>query len=226
MTEAIRLAVIDDHPLFREGVTRSLSETGGFEIVGEGSTSADAQELAAAQNPDIVLLDISLPGGGLNAISPILEHNPLQKVVVLTVSEANHDVAEALNRGAKGYVLKGVGSRTLAEILRSVAAGENYVSPTLSARLLSDLSSHAHSPLKATPMATLSDREREILSLVASGQSNKHVALRLGLQEKTVKHHMSRILGKLNVSNRTEAAMAFRDATDRQNGAGQELAGR
>ncbi len=215
MTETIRLAVIDDHPLFREGVTRSLTEMGGFEIVGEGGSMEDALRIAGDQRPDIMLMDISMPGGGLNAIAPILERNPDQKIVMLTVSEASDDITTSLQRGAKGFVLKGVGSRALAEILRTVAAGESYVSPTLSARLLSDPRRSPGSK-RSDPIQDLTGREREILTLVASGLSNKHVALRLDLQEKTVKHHMTRILAKLNVRNRTEAAMALRDATDQR----------
>ncbi len=186
MTQPIRLVVIDDHPLFREGVTRSLTETGGFEVVGEGSTAEDALRLAHEEAPDIILLDISLPGGSLNAIAPLLGHR-------------------------QGYVLKGVGSRTLAEILRSVAAGERYVSPALSARLLSALSNAS----QASPLAELSPREREILALVADGLSNKRIGLKLDLHEKTIKHHMSRILATLKVSNRTEAAMMLRDLADK-----------
>ena len=110
MTQPIRLAVIDDHPLFREGVTRSLVEVGGFEVVGEGSTTEDAVRLARQTSPDIVLLDISMPGGGLNAIAPILSHRPSQKIVLLTASEDSEDLAAALNGGAQGYVLKGVGA--------------------------------------------------------------------------------------------------------------------
>ena len=212
MTQAIRLVVIDDHPLFREGVTRSLTEIGGFEVVGEGSSAEDALRLAAEEAPDIILLDISLPGGGLNAIAPILGHRPSQKIVMLTVSEDSEDLAAALNSGAQGYVLKGVGSRTLAEILRSVAAGERYVSPTLSARLLSALSNAS----QASPLAELSPREREILVLVAGGLSNKRIGLKLNLHEKTIKHHMSRILATLKVSNRTEAAMVLRDLVDKE----------
>jgi two-component system, NarL family, nitrate/nitrite response regulator NarL len=212
MMATIRIAVIDDHPLFREGVTRSLLEIGGFEIVGEGSTKEDALKIAREQRPDILLMDISMPGGGLNAIAPILELQPAQKIVMLTVSETGEDVTTALSRGAKGYVLKGVGSRALADILRTVAAGESYVSPTLSARLLSDLSTQSGLVAKTGGIADLTAREEEILSLVASGLSNKRVALKLGLHEKTVKHHMTRILSKLNVSNRTEAAIAFREA--------------
>ncbi|WP_163264743.1 LuxR C-terminal-related transcriptional regulator [Chelativorans alearense] len=214
MMAAIRIAVIDDHPLFREGVTRSLSESGGFEIVGEGATKEDALRITDAKRPEIVLLDISMPGGGLNAIEAILARHPGQKILLLTVSERTEDVATALNSGAKGYVLKGVGSRALAEILRAVAAGESYVSPSLSARLLSDLSARSGLPPMTNPLATLTMREKEILRLVASGLSNKHVARRLDLQEKTVKHHMTRILAKLDVSNRTQAAMVLRDAME------------
>ncbi|WP_292138269.1 response regulator transcription factor, partial [Mesorhizobium sp.] len=141
MTGTIRIAIVDDHPLFREGVTRSLSEIGGFEMVGEGATAQDAERLATTVRPDILLLDISMPGGGLTAVASILASHPAQKIVMLTVSEANADVTKALNAGVNGYVLKGVGSRGLADILRNVAAGESYLSPTLSARLLSDLQS-------------------------------------------------------------------------------------
>jgi len=207
VTQAIRIAIVDDHPLFREGVARSLGEIGGFEVVGEGASAEDAERLVAAMRPDIVLLDISMPGGGLAAAANIMTGHPGQKIVMLTVSEANADVAQALNAGARGYVLKGVGSKALAEILSNVAAGESYVSPTLSARLLSNL---LH-PTNADRFMQLTDRETEILRLVAKGLSNKEVAKRTSLQEKTVKHHMTRILHKLNVRNRTEAALLMRE---------------
>ncbi|MBB4166304.1 response regulator transcription factor [Rhizobium sp. BK538] len=212
MTTAIRVAVIDDHPLFREGVTRSLSEIDGFQIVAEGSTKDDAINVAENLQPDVLLMDISMPGGGLNAIAPILETVPLQKIVMLTVSESSDDVTAALNSGAKGYVLKGVGSRALAEIIRSVAAGESYVAPALSARLLSSRSSPA--PKRSSAIVALTPREQQVLQLVASGLSNKHVARKLDLHEKTIKHHMTQIMAKLGVANRTEAAMALRDAID------------
>jgi len=209
----IKIAVVDDHPLFREGVTRSLSEIGGFEIVGEGGTRDDAVRLAVEQRPDILLMDISMPGGGLHAISAILNLFPLQKIVMLTVSEAGDDLTQALAAGAKGYVLKGVGSQSLAEVIRTVAAGESYVSPTLSARLIGDLLLRGAGP-RPDPLSQLTGREQEILSLVAAGMSNKRVALQLDLQEKTIKHHMTRILAKLGVRNRTEAAMTLRDAME------------
>ncbi|MBS3647592.1 response regulator transcription factor [Pseudaminobacter sp. 19-2017] len=216
MMPPIRIAVIDDHPLFREGVTRSLSEIGGFDIVAEGSSMEDAIRIAQLHAPDVMLMDISMPGGGLEAIGAIRDIRPEQRIVMLTVSESGDDITRALNSGARGYVLKGVGSQALAEILRSVAAGESYVSPTLSARLLKDLASFSNGGTKADPLSTLTAREQEVLELVASGLSNKRVALKLDLHEKTVKHHMSRILAKLNVSNRTEAAMTLRDAADQR----------
>ncbi|WP_455274257.1 response regulator [Rhizobium herbae] len=211
MMGEITIAVIDDHPLFREGVMRILSEIQGFKIVGEGSTKEDALEICATLYPDILLMDISMPGGGLNAIVPILEINSEQKIMMLTVSETSDDVMSALDKGAKAYVLKGVGSRALADIVRSVAAGETYVSPTLSARLLSDMSSAAALAKQSNPINELTSREYEVLNLVAEGLSNKRIALRLGVHEKTIKQHMTHIFAKLGTSNRTEAAMVLRN---------------
>ncbi|SCB47383.1 response regulator [Rhizobium lusitanum] len=212
MTGAIRLAVIDDHPLFREGVIRSLTEMDEFNIVGEGSSKQEALRIAVEHRPDILLLDISMPGGGLDAIPLILEQIPDQKIVMLTVSEASDDLMTALKSGAKGYVLKGVGSRALADIIRSIAAGDSYVAPTLSARLISE----SGSGTQINPFNALTDREREVLELASAGLSNKHIGLKLDLHEKTIKHHMTQIFTKLEVSNRTEAAMAFRDELERR----------
>ncbi len=209
----IRVAVIDDHPLFREGVSRSLSEIDGFEIVAEGGSRDEAIAIARSHNPDVMLIDISMPGGGLNAIPAILTVAPSQKIVMLTVSEANDDVAAALKEGAKGYILKGIGARALADVIRTVASGESYVAPTLSAKLLTGQLVNP-APAKSNLVAELTRREQEVLHLVASGMSNKQIARKLDLHEKTVKHHMTQIMAKLNVANRTEAAMVLRDAVD------------
>ena len=155
MTTTIKLAVVDDHPLYREGVTRTLLQIGGFEVVGEGSTKEDALRITEAYRPDVVLMNISMPGGGLSAIPLILERYPDQKIVMLTISEAIDDLITALSSGARGYVLKGVGARTLAEILRAVASGEKYVSPTLSARVLTDLAGKSVSSAPAGVLAGL-----------------------------------------------------------------------
>jgi two-component system nitrate/nitrite response regulator NarL len=139
---------------------------------------------------------------------------PGQKIVVLTVSEAGDDVLMALREGVDGYILKGVGSKDLLDALVGVAAGQRYVSPLLSARLLADLSTRVDR-LPTDPMAQLTSRERQVLDLVADGLSNKGIGLKLNLHEKTVKHHLSRIFFKLKVSNRTEAAMVLRDTSGR-----------
>lgn len=207
---SIRIAIVDDHPIFREGVASCLGEIGGFEIVGEGNCRDDAVLLCEQAAPDIMLLDISMPGGGLDAVDSIMARWPAQKIVMLTVSESNTDVATALKSGARAYVLKGVGSRTLADILKLVHAGEMYLSPVLSARVVTSM---LHSQDDAKPrIDTLTDREREVLRLAATGLSNKCIGRELTLHEKTVKHHMTRIFAKLKVNNRTAAAMALRDA--------------
>ncbi|MCJ8521526.1 DNA-binding NarL/FixJ family response regulator [Pseudorhizobium tarimense] len=207
---SIRVAVVDDHPLFREGVVRSLGECPGLEIVAEGASRDDAIAIAGTDAPDVMLMDISMPGNGLNAIKGVLEKQPHAKIVMLTVSEAGEDLASAVRMGAKGYVLKGIGSQGLTEVVKTVASGQSYVAPTLSARLVESLS-QASEP-KSNPFAELTQREMEVLNLVASGLSNKRIAIALDLHEKTIKHHMTRIFTKLNVTNRTEAALALRDA--------------
>lgn len=155
----IRIAIVDDHPIFREGVASCLSEIGGFDLVGEGNCRVDAELLAERAKPDVMLLDISMPGGGLDAVENIMERRPSQKIVMLTVSESNADVAAALKSGAKGYVLKGVGSRTLADVLKLVHAGEMYLSPMLSARMVSNML-HRQEDDSRPRLDTLSGRER------------------------------------------------------------------
>lgn len=214
MSASIRIVVVDDHPLLREGVARSLEESGRFTIVGQGGSADEAIRLAAEHDPDLILLDLSIPGGGLNAARAIGESAPEVKIVVLTASEADEDIMTALKAGAKGYVLKGVGSATLVDIVQGVADGESYVSPALAARLLTEMRGRGGSSVAGeSPLAGLTPREEEILRLVGTGQSNKEIGLKLDLQEKTVKHHMTRILSKLHVRNRTEAALLLREKT-------------
>lgn len=207
MTQGIRVAVVDDHPLFLEGVTRSLRDVEGLEVVGEGASGSDALRIVAETKPDILLMDIFMPDGGLETIPAVLAARPRQKIVLLTVSESGDDVTRALRSGATGYVLKGIGAKGLAEVLWTVAAGKGYVSPDLSARLLTRPGVERARAPAVDMLARLTPRERQVVRLVASGLSNKRVAIRLDLHEKTVKHHMTRVLAKLNVSNRTEAAL-------------------
>jgi len=215
MSAPVRVVVADDHPLLREGVARSLEESGVFTVVGQGGSADDAVRLVGELRPDLVLLDLSMPGGGLDAARRIGAAAPDVRIVVLTVSEADDDIMAALRAGAKGYVLKGVGSATLVEILQGVANGESYVSPSLAARLLTEMRAPGGAA-PDDPLSRLTPREEEILRLVAKGMSNKEVGLKLDLQEKTVKHHMTRILNKLQVRNRTEAALLLREAAPRR----------
>lgn len=207
----IRIAIVDDHPIFREGVAGCLGDIGGFDLVGEGNCGGDAVLLAERARPDVMLLDISMPGGGLDAVAAIMERWPTQKIVMLTVSESSADVAAALKCGARGYVLKGIGARALAEVLKLVHAGEMYLSPVLSARMVTSML-HRQEDDSRPRLDALSERERKVLRLVAIGLSNKRIGRELQLHEKTVKHHMTRIFSKLKVKNRTEAAMFLRDA--------------
>lgn len=206
MTEKIRLVLVDDHPMFRAGVYKSLGDL-GFEIVGEGGSASDAVALAMTHCPEAVLLDISMPGNGLSAVQTILANAPATKVIILTASEDGDDVRAAMQSGACGYVLKGIGSRDLASVVRTVVLGGSYVPPNLSARLISE---RKLQPAAMQEHDGLSAREREVMDLIAVGMSNKLVARKLGLHEKTVKHHATRIFAKLSVSNRTEAALRWR----------------
>jgi two-component system, NarL family, nitrate/nitrite response regulator NarL len=207
MTEPFRIVVADDHPLFRAGVALSLTETGRFDVVAQVADADGAVAGVAAAKPDLALIDLSMPGSGLEAVRRIAGASPGVRIVVLTASENDDDVMAALAAGAKGYVLKGVGSESLVEVLDAVMRGESYVPPSLAARMLAAMRQPASRSAGSDRLARLTEREDEILRLVASGLSNKEVGLRLDLQEKTVKHHMTSILGKLNVRNRTEAAM-------------------
>jgi two-component system nitrate/nitrite response regulator NarL len=207
MTEAIRVVVVDDHPMFRAGVVASLAAQPGLEVVGEGSSADEARTLVEQLNPDVCLLDITMPGGGLIAARDITGASPQVKVVMLTVSEDQDDLLAAMKAGASGYVLKGATANDLASVLRNVNAGEVYVAPALAWGLLREMSRP-----KSAPLDELSAREREVLELVAAGLSNQEIGDRLSLAEKTIKHYMTSILSKLRVRSRVEAALlAYRE---------------
>lgn len=192
-------------------MARSLADDAAFAVVGQASDADAAVELAQRLAPDIVLLDISMPaGGGISALRRIMAGALPPKVAMLTVSEEDDDVMQALKAGAVGYILKGVGSRELVSIVKDVARGQSYVSPTLAARILNAM--REGGPKRPeNPLDDLSKREEDILSLVAEGKSNKEVGRALDLQEKTVKHYMTTILQKLHVRNRVEAAVMARE---------------
>lgn len=206
----IRVVVADDHPLYREGVARALADDPSIEVVGQGEDADSAVALAMRFRPDLVLLDLSMPGGGIEALRRIRAQETPPKIAILTVSEEDDDVMRALKAGASGYLLKGIGSRELAAIVKDLARGQTYVSPTLAGRILNAMRDGA-ARKAPNPIDDLSKREEDILKLVAEGRSNKEVGLALDLQEKTVKHYMTSILQKLHARNRVEAAVIARD---------------
>lgn len=210
----IRIIVADDHPIYRDGVVTSLEETGEFRVVGTASSAEDAIRLADHKRPDIALLDLSMPGGGLTAVSAIAAAGSAKNIAMLTVSEEDENVANALKSGAIAYILKGVSASELRKILIGVARGEAHVSPGLAAKVLTFMSQTDQSK-PASLLQGLTKREEDILRLVAKGQSNKEVARALELQEKTIKHYMTVIMGKLHARNRVEAALIAHEAWGR-----------
>lgn len=204
MTEAIRVLVVDDHPLFRQGVVQALGAERDLKIVGEAASGEEALKLACALLPDVVLLDISMPGwGGLIAAEKITTACPATVIVMLTVSEDKDKLLAAFKAGARAYVLKGVAARELANVLRSAVAGEVYVTPSLASEMLVSLT-RGKAP---DPLQELTDREREILSLIGTGLTNREIGERIFLSEKTIKHYVTNILQKLQVRSRVEAAL-------------------
>jgi len=205
MAEAIRILVADDHPLFREGVVHSLAAEPGLTVVGQAASGEDALRLARDLLPDVVLLDIGMPGwGGIIAAEKITTACPAAKIVMLTVMEDEDKLLASFKVGARAYVLKGVSAHELANVVRSVSQGEVYVTPSLAAGILLTLT---RPQVPRDPLEELTERESEILKLVVQGLTNREIGDRLHLSEKTIKHYITNILEKLHVRSRVEAAM-------------------
>jgi two-component system nitrate/nitrite response regulator NarL len=213
---AIRVLVVDDHPLFRRGLVSLLTGDARFEIVAQAGDANEAHRHAAATQPDIVLLDIHMPGvTGVDALAGFKDAAPRARVLMLTVSEDERDLAAALRAGACGYLLKTLDSDLLASAILRAMAGESVISPEMTSKLVNAFRSHGASSSGAEPppgtdvdpIHSLSAREREILQHVAKGSSNKEVARALGIAEATVKIHVQHILRKLNLSSRVQAAV-------------------
>ncbi len=204
MPNKIRILLVDDHPLFREGVAHSLSVDPDFEVIAQAGSGEEAVELAQQLHPDIVLLDVSMTGmGGIAAAGKIAATSPVVRIMMLTVSENRENLMAALKAGAHGYVLKGVSAGELRSITHRVAGGEAYVTPALAADMLTEFSN----PHPIDSFAELTARETTILQLLSQGLTNREIGERLYLAEKTVKHYMTSILQKLHVRSRTEAAL-------------------
>lgn len=204
MSNTIDILVVDDHPLFRQGVVNSLEMVPDFKVVGETSSGEDALTLALRLMPDVVLLDVSMPGwNGIVTAEKIALACPATAIVMLTAADDKDKLLAALKAGARGYVLKGVSAKELADVVRSACAGEVYVSPSIAAEMLVSLTK-GKAP---DPLQELTDREREILELIGNGLTNREIGDKIFLSEKTIKHYVTNILQKLQVRSRVEAAL-------------------
>lgn len=211
----VRLLVVDDHTLFRRGLVALLAADASLQVVGEAGDAAEAVRKAQALQPDLVLLDNHLPGAtGIQALGELREAAPAAKILMLTVSEDEQDLQQALRAGAHGYLLKTIEGDVLAESIRRVLRGEPVVSPELLGKLVAALQAPVAPgtpvapPLPAESGPALSPREQEVLREIARGASNKEIARSLDIAETTVKIHVQHILRKLGVSSRLQAAVA------------------
>lgn len=206
MKDPIRILVVDDHPLLREGVSSTLDAEEDFSVVGQGASYDEALALADELLPDVILMDISMPGGGVNAARDIHAAHPLIKIIMLTVSEDEKDVMSALQAGAKAYILKGIGGKELINTVNRISAGESFITPSLATSILLQ-SNNPDAEKEPSPLDKLNKRETTILRALERGLTNKQIADELFLSEKTIKHYMTSILQKLQVRNRVEAAL-------------------
>lgn len=209
MSNSVRVLLVDDHVLFRKGVEAVLATRPGVEVVGEASDGHQAVEMARATNPDVILMDISMPGcNGLEATRRIKSELPEVKILMLTVSDDDKDLFEAIKSGAQGYLVKNLKAHQLFDVLEALARGETPISAIMATKILHEfqqpLTSRSQAPEAAEP---LTPREIEVLELIVAGQSNKEIAEALVISESTVKNHLRSILEKLHLRNRIQAAV-------------------
>ena len=208
---SLRILIAEDHPLFRRGMTSLLSSVLDFEVIGEATTGEEAVALAAELSPDVILMDLQMPGtNGIEATRRILRESPNIRILVVTLLEDDDSVFMALRAGARGYALKDADEDEMVRAIRAVGRGEAIFSPAIAGRVLSYFARPAASPPQAFP--TLTDREREILNLIASGHPNPSIAAHLSLSTKTVGNYVSNIFTKLQVADRAQAIVRAREA--------------
>jgi DNA-binding NarL/FixJ family response regulator len=221
MNAPIRLLVVDDHALYREGVKAFLSTTPDIEVAGEASDGASALQHFRALRPQVVLMDIQMPGGsGIEAARTILSEDPQAGVIMVTMLEDDGSVFAAMRAGARGYVLKGAAPQEMLSVIRAVAEGQALFGPAIAARMarffqevnatsaspaLGQPSTASPSPAPDAELAELSEREREVLDLIAAGYNNAEIAQKLVISPKTVRNHITSIFSKLRVADRAHA---------------------
>lgn len=210
--EPLRVLIADDHPLFRKGMRALLTATPGTEVVGEATTGQEAIELAAALQPDVILMDLQMPDtNGIEATRQILHTSPHIRILVVTLFEDDASIFTALRAGARGYILKDAKEEEMLRAIRAVGSGEAIFSPAIATRLMDFFAA----PRPAAPkeiFPTLTEREREILQMIARGRTNNDIAKELVLSTKTVGNYVSNIFSKLQVADRAQAIIRARDA--------------
>ena len=208
MTEKIRVLLVDDHVLFRSGVRALLERHDDFAVLDEASDGLEGIKRVRSLKPDLVLLDLNMPGiSGLEAVKVIVEEMPGVRVLMLTVSEDAQDLMEALRAGASGYLLKNIEMDALLDAIRRAAEGDSVVSPQMTAKLIQGVREQPKTMQVPVGREKFSPRERDILACLARGESNKEIARGLDLAESTVKIHVQNIFKKLNMSSRVQVAL-------------------
>ncbi|GIK57102.1 MAG: response regulator transcription factor [Chloroflexi bacterium] len=211
----IRVLLVDDQALFREGLHTLLSVQADLEVVGAASNGAEAVTAVATLQPDVVLMDLRMPVlDGVTATRRIMENHPTTRVIVLTTFDNDEDVFDGLRAGAVGYLLKDVPSARLYEAIRAAARGESFLQPSITAKVVAEfarMGTRPSPPGQSELVEPLSERELEILQHLATGASNREIANALYITEGTVKNHVTNILGKLGVRDRTQAALKAKD---------------
>ena len=213
--KTIRVLLVDDQALFRDGLRAVLSVHPGIEVIGEAANGEEAVALARRLAPHVALMDLRMPGmNGVEATRRIRVADPGCQVIVLTTFDDDEQVFDALRAGAVGYLLKGSSPEKLTEAIRAAARGESFLQPSIAAKVLAEFNRLSHNrPACAHPamLESLSERECEVLRKLAEGKSNKEIGVALSLAEGTVKNHLSNIFGKLGVLDRTQAALMARE---------------
>jgi DNA-binding NarL/FixJ family response regulator len=208
--EPIRVLVVDDHALFRRGLEMVLAHEPDIDVVGEAADGAAAVEKAVLTTPDIVLMDVRMPRrGGIDACTAIKEAVPSSKIIMLTISDEEADLYDAIKAGATGYLLKEISIEEVASAIRAVHGGQSLISPSMASKLLTEFASmiKRSDERQQIPAPRLTDREMEVLRLVAKGLNNRDIAKQLFISENTVKNHIRNILEKLQLHSRMEAVV-------------------